>query len=115
MFQRLRPLPDGSVEFRGGSGSVWLFAKDGYTAPKGLYLRLVRTASGWDLHDPAFNVTRFDQFGRLESFSDRLTSLDPASTGNTIRYFYNGEGQLSQIIDPVGRLTTLKYWADAGA
>jgi len=115
MFRRLRPLPDGNIELRDGLGSVWLFEKDGqrYNAPKGLYLRLVPTASGWDLHDPAWNVARFDSFGRLESFSDRLTSLDRAATGNTIRYFYNGEGQLSQILDPVGRVTTLTYWTDA--
>lgn len=116
MLQRLRPLPNGNVEYRDGVGNVWLFtfrAGIDYDAPAGLYLKLVKTPDGWTLYDAEWNLTKFDPAGRLVSYSDRLTGTDPATTGNTLRYFYDDRGELAGVSDPLGRMTYLRYWTDA--
>jgi RHS repeat-associated protein len=118
MFQRIRLLPTGNAEYRDGRGNVWVFEKPAtgagvtYTAPKGCYLKLQSTTQGWSLFDPDWNITKFDSYGRIVSYSDRLVDTDP-KTGNTIRFTYNGLSQLSSVIDPYGRATSLLYWTEA--
>ena len=117
MFQRLRVLPGGNVEYRDGAGEVWLFRVDrttgAYLRPKGLFVRLSRTARGWILVDQAKRFTAFDEMGRLVFESDEFTT-DPWSqaAGNVIRYLYDREGRLAQIVDPVGRISRLTYFED---
>ncbi|MEO8215448.1 MAG: Ig-like domain-containing protein [Acidobacteriota bacterium] len=113
LFRRLRALPDGDVEYRDGAGEVWRFATKagGYQSPVGLFLTLARSDHGWALVDQKWRTTTFDQLGRITAESDEFTVAgDPFSTGNVIRYLYNRQGLLSQILDPAGRMSTLDYW-----
>ncbi|HEX2832541.1 MAG TPA: Ig-like domain-containing protein [Thermoanaerobaculia bacterium] len=123
IFQRLRALPNGSVEWRDGAGEVWLFEqKQGdreYKSPKGLNLKLVRAASGgWTLQDQQWRITTFDELGRLISQSDEFVSYEAEAVaagnanGNTIRYLYDRQGRLAQIVDSVSRTTKLEYWKE---
>jgi RHS repeat-associated protein len=113
IFQRLRELPDGTVEYRDGA-EVWPFRwKDGqYVAPAGLFLRLTRTTTGWNLADQKIRMTTFDRSGRLTSQSDEFRKPTEPGSGNTIHYLYGADGRLRTIVDPVGRETTLD-WDDA--
>src|SRR5207302_692281 len=58
-------------------------------------------------------VTTFDNLGRLVTESDEFGTAGVTSKGNTIRYLYDMTGRLKQIVDPVGRATTLSYWDGA--
>ncbi|MEA2163766.1 MAG: hypothetical protein QOK37_1893 [Thermoanaerobaculia bacterium] len=112
LFVRLRPLPNGHVEFRDGSGEVWLFKNSGtgYTAPVGLNLKLDATPNGWRIFDQKRRLTTFDQLGRIVSESDQF--FDNAGGGNVINYFYDDHGRLGTVIDPVGRISKLTYYDD---
>jgi len=115
MFRHLRPLPNGNVEYRDGSGEVWTFklTADGqYTSPTGLFLKLSRTDRGWKMVDQQWRLTEFDLFGRLSSESDEFYKPEVPNSGNTIRYLYRADGLLDHIVDPVDRKTTFTY--DAG-
>lgn len=110
IFKRLRVLPTGDVEYRDGSGEVWLFAKNGtnYTAPKGYFLTLVRTTEGWMLIDQKRRLLFFDDYGRIVREGDEFYTND--GKGNQIRYLYNGDGRLAKIIDPSERPSDVKYY-----
>ncbi|HXG59336.1 MAG TPA: Ig-like domain-containing protein, partial [Thermoanaerobaculia bacterium] len=113
IFRRLRPLPNGDVEYRDGSGEQWRFLKSdstSYASPAGLELKLSRTESGWVLRDPKQRITSFDNFGRLVSESDVF--FDGLGGGNIIRYLYDSSGRLATIVDPVGRRSVLEYYPD---
>ncbi len=110
LFRRLRPLPNGNVEYRDGAGEVWLFTSQGegkYLAPAGLFLKLSATAYGWVLVDQQKREMRFDTLGRFIAETDHLYDKDGG--GNITRYLYNDKAQLSRVIDPVGRETFIKY------
>ncbi|MBW3565715.1 MAG: DUF2235 domain-containing protein [Acidobacteria bacterium] len=113
LFRRLRPLPDGNVEYRDGAGGQWLFRRtaSGWIAPEGLPLALARTADGWMLRDVKRRLLRFDGYGRLISESD--DSYEPAApgSGNVISYLYDTNGRLARVIDSLGRPSSLA-WAD---
>ena len=111
-FARLRPLPNGNVEYRDGSGEVWLFKNNGtsFTAPVGLNLKIDATPNGWRIFDQKRRITTFDQLGRIVSESDQF--FDNAGGGNVINYFYDDHGRLGTIIDPVGRISKLTYYDD---
>ncbi|HVR39063.1 MAG TPA: Ig-like domain-containing protein [Thermoanaerobaculia bacterium] len=109
-FQRLRELPTKHVEYRDGSGELWLFKLVGssYTSPTGLYLKLTKNSDGgWDLIDQKFRISRFDSLGRLVRQTDEFFDGDKA--GNTIRYYYDRDSHLASIVDPVGRSTDLLW------
>ncbi|MCI0479129.1 DUF6531 domain-containing protein, partial [Candidatus Uhrbacteria bacterium] len=130
MFRRLRELPTGDVEYRDGSGEVWLFrvvangssvagpTADGtplgttlagsYTSPVGLDLKLTRQRFGWRMRDAKQRITDFDDYGRLVMEADEFHNLT-SDTGNVIVYSYDADGLLRRIVDPVGRTTTLTY------
>jgi RHS repeat-associated protein len=115
LFQRIRQLPTGDVEYRDGVGNVWLFKKGAtaaYTPPPGVYLRLQSTDTGWRVIDPLWHITIFDRWGRMIGFADRFAHVQNTSRGNRIQYHYDSLGRLSQIIDPVGRISTLAYWEE---
>ncbi|HEX6177743.1 MAG TPA: DUF6531 domain-containing protein, partial [Thermoanaerobaculia bacterium] len=117
VYRRVRPLPNGDVEYRDGAGEVWLFQArpDGNFMPtRGLFLSLRRTPQGWRIVDSKSRVTDFDTFGRLATESDEFAD-DPArsSRGNIIRYLYDADGRLAQVIDPVGRASTFVYFAES--
>jgi RHS repeat-associated protein len=116
MFRRLRVLPNGNVEYRDGTGEIWLFAKanGSYAAPAGLFLRLSRMATGWLLTDQKSRFTTFDDLGRLASESDEFFDPRKPHSGNTIHYLYGSDGRLSKIIDPVGRTTNVTIDRTAG-
>lgn len=120
LFRRLRALPSGDVEYRDGRGEVWLFGKptgseQRYTAPQGLFLRLIRSDNGWTLWDQQSHYARFDAFGRLTAEADEFAriNIDPMgqTRGNVIRYLYDPAGRLAGAVDPVGRMTTVSYWS----
>jgi len=112
LFVRLRPLPNGDVEYRDGSGEVWRFIKggNGYTAPVALSLKLDATSSGWRMLDQKQRITTFDSLGRIASESDQF--FDNAGDGNVINYFYDDHGRLGSVADPVGRISKLTYFDD---
>jgi RHS repeat-associated protein len=115
IFRRIRALPNGNVEYRDGSGEVWLFrpptaAGQPYVAPSGLFLNLVRTDNGWQIIDQKRRVSTFDDLGRLVTESDEFGGAGYTGEGNTIRYLYDGNGRLVQIIDPVSRAAKIAYW-----
>ncbi|HEX8617134.1 MAG TPA: DUF6531 domain-containing protein, partial [Thermoanaerobaculia bacterium] len=115
LFRRLRPLPNGAVEYRDGAGEIWRFLPNGgqYTRPKGLFLNLSRTDRGWLLVDQQSRMTAFDELGRLVHETDEFsTSPYALDRGNVIRYLYNAKGQLERVIDPVGRESVLAYRSD---
>src|SRR5258706_11079517 len=87
LFQRLRALPNGNVEYRDGA-EQWLFkvnaAGDGYDSPKGLFLKLTRTARGWKMIDQKWRISEFDDLGRVLSFTDEFFDPQTADSGNVI-------------------------------
>ncbi|MDQ6799900.1 MAG: DUF6531 domain-containing protein, partial [Acidobacteriota bacterium] len=109
IFRRLRALPNGNVEYHDATGEVWLFRRAGssYVSPTGLYLRLTKTASGWDLVDQKQRITTFDTSGRLSTESDVF--YDGVGGGNIMRYVYDSTGRLSSIVDPIGRVSNIAY------
>ena len=119
-FQRLRPLPNGSIEYRDGVGNVWKFGKpqstapNTYTAPAGCYLKLNATQGGWMVTDAQWNATYFDAYGRVVRFNDRFVDSDPKK-GNSLNFSYDSQDRLSFIADPYNRVTQLEYWTDADA
>ncbi|MEO8033957.1 MAG: DUF6531 domain-containing protein, partial [Acidobacteriota bacterium] len=115
MFRRLRALPNGSVEYRDGSGEVWLFRPPltPYIAPPGLPVNLIRTNDGWQLVDQRRRVTTFDSMGRLSTESDEFGGSGYTGQGNTIRYIYDRSGRLVRIFDPVSRVSRLDYYDES--
>jgi RHS repeat-associated protein len=120
IFRSVRALPNGTVEYRDGSGETWLFKPPSgpgqpYAAPLGSTVNLVRTSDGFQTVDAKRRVTTFDAYGRLSTETDEFGTVGVTTKGNTIRYLYDLSGRLKQIVDPVGRASTLTYWDDASA
>lgn len=118
IFKRLRPMPNGDVEYRDGAGEVWLFKLNGasYDAPKGFYVTLTRTDRGYQLVDQKHRITGFDSLGRLAYECDEfVVNPDVNDKGNIVRYLYDDSGRLAQIVDPVHRSTTLSYYDDSAS
>jgi large repetitive protein len=112
ILARLRPLPTGEVEYRDGSGEVWLFtpaSAGGYDAGKGVFLQLVNTEQGWTLIDQKRRITYFDSLGRITKSTDEF--FKPTGEGNVILYNYDQNGRLASVTDPVDRTTKITYGA----
>ncbi|MFL6247605.1 MAG: RHS repeat-associated core domain-containing protein [Thermoanaerobaculia bacterium] len=60
-----------------------------------------------------WRVATFDQLGRIVSESDEFFKASDPNAGNVIRYSYDGAGNLTAIIDPVNRRTTIDYYEDS--
>lgn len=115
LFKRLRPLPNGNVEYRDGA-EVWVFTRDKnhYVSPRGLFVKLTRDESGWTLVDQSWRVTRFNDRGQVISESDEFVDPLQPGSGNTIRYAYDEREQLAAIVDPTGRKTSFTYDSNTG-
>jgi RHS repeat-associated protein len=109
LFRRLRPLPNGNVEYRDGRGEVWLFrlTYGDYESPRGVFLKLGRTENGWMLVDQQWRQTHFDVHGRLTAETDLF--YDGKRAGSITRYLYDAIGRLGRVIDPVARETSITY------
>ncbi len=98
---------DGSVLLIDGDGSELLFEApstegDTYRAPAGAFSILEKLQNG------AFRLTEKDKTVQLFNANNQLASVTD-SDGNVTQYVYNKDGQISQIIDPVGLKTTFTY------
>jgi YD repeat-containing protein len=102
---RLDPQLDGRVIFFGPSGEIETFTPqgDGFVSPPGFYFTLERHANG------TYTVTsisggiehRFNSQGQVTSVADR--------NGNTQWYRRDAAENVVEIVDSVGRSTTLAY------
>ncbi len=99
----LKETSDGSVILREGVGARSLYKKNGsgYTSQPGDHSLLTRNADG------AFALTHkdganynFGQNGKIAAITDR--------NGNAVTFGYTN-GNLTSIIDPAGRATTISY------
>jgi RHS repeat-associated protein len=121
LFQRLRALPNGDVEYRDGSGEIRLFqppergTDSAYQSPKGVFLKLVRSDDGWVMFDPQWRATRFDSLGRVSSIGDEFVDESKPGSGNVVRFLYSADGRLARAIDPVGRMTSFEYYGSASS
>lgn len=112
IFRRLRVLPKGDIEYRDGTGEIWLFRRTDteYEPPPGYYVKLARSGSGgYTLIDQSRRVSFFDHEGKLVSEADEFYDAARPNSGNVIHYVYGADGRLARIIDPVGRETKLSY------
>lgn len=110
IFKRLRALPNGDVEYRDGSGEVFLYHASGgqYTTPKGYFARLAKANTGWVMSDQKLRLTYFDDYGRVIREGDQFYT--PDGKGNQIQYIYDGLGRLDAIIDPNDRVNRVRYY-----
>ncbi|HJQ41170.1 MAG TPA: RHS repeat-associated core domain-containing protein [Thermoanaerobaculia bacterium] len=56
----------------------------------------------------------YEVYGRVVAASDEFRQLRDRDSGNTIRYFYDGDGRLARVVDPVGRESTLTWDRNTG-
>lgn len=129
LFSRLRENTiTGEVEYHDGSGNVWRFyppdsepgddyEKDpagSYKVAKGVYLRLQKlTTGGWRLIGRQHDTAEFDATGRLQRISDRhRRSKGAEEQGNTLELSYDAFGQLSSLVDDLGRQYRFEYFDD---
>jgi RHS repeat-associated protein len=130
IFRRLRPLPNGDVEYYDGQGEIWTFGRSAstnsadeaeetagavarYVPPPGLFLKLVRTDRGFTMFDAKWRIARFDELGRLISESDEFFDPLTGASGNTLQYIYDQHGRLTEIVDPNRRSLHLTYWTES--
>jgi RHS repeat-associated protein len=124
----------GEVEYHDGHGQVWRFFPGGsddedkpdkddyeddssgsYWAPKGVYLRLQKLSGdqGWRLLGRQHDVLQFDRQGRLAVLSDRLRqNAEPGEQGNSLELRYDAFGQLTELVDDLGRSYRFEYFED---
>ena len=80
----VRPLGDGTYEY-----------------PPGTRFRLHKDGSDFVVSQPNGHVARFGANGRLTEKQDR--------NGNRLRFVYDADERLTQIVDPLDRAITLEY------
>jgi YD repeat-containing protein len=106
-LQTLVENDDRSILLIDGNGIEQVFqapvnAGDSYIAPPGSFASLVR------LNDGTFRLTEKDQTVSTFNAQNQLIQVED-SNHNSTKYIYNTDGNLSQIVDPVGLTTTLSY------
>ncbi|MCG8459989.1 MAG: DUF6531 domain-containing protein, partial [Holophagales bacterium] len=128
---RLRPLPDGNVDYFDGRGRrvtfLWNPGRQLFDAPPGVFLTLTRDAAGYRIKDRGGNLLRFDAYGRLRSMIDNYKVGDDSGTELTLEYdpgsrlvsvtahgrglalAYDGAGRLSTVTDTAGRQVSYHY------
>ncbi|MEM8996813.1 MAG: DUF6531 domain-containing protein, partial [Acidobacteriota bacterium] len=117
--KRLRPLPNGDVDYFDGRGRrdtfTWAaeeFRPNRFESPEGVFALLKRHADGYTLFDRAGMRWLFDGDGRLRSILDASKVTDDSSTGTEVLLDYDGGGRLSRV-SSVGRSLRFTY-ADSG-
>ncbi|MCP4214577.1 MAG: RHS repeat protein, partial [bacterium] len=105
--RRLQELPGGDILYYDGSGRRERFKKDAktktYKSPAGLFSELKKTPEGNFKHVLSDrSIEYYDSFGRLARLRDR--------NGNTIHCYYGVSGQLTGIMDTMGRMMQLEYY-----
>jgi YD repeat-containing protein len=129
--RRLSVQPSGDVLRMDGSGradAYLLLANGSYQSPSGFYTKLTRNSNGSfverDRHGTQTFYSAPDSFGvaRLEQITDRnnnsmtfftnsmgqLTNVVD-TLGRSIAYYYQSNGRLEQVIDYTGRTLTFTY------
>ncbi|MFC2146617.1 DUF6531 domain-containing protein, partial [Acidobacteriota bacterium] len=107
--KRLLELHSGDILYYDGTGRRERFKAIksgekiiGYTPPKGWFVEFSRNQDGlFHLIYPDRTIESFDGAGRLVSISDRNL--------NKMEFFYNVSGQLSAVMDTMGRLINFEY------
>ena len=77
-------------------------AGDPYISPPGHFSTLMRRSDG------TFTLTEKDQTVSTFNKQNQLVRVED-SNHNATKYLYDGNGNLSQVIDPVGLTTTFSY------
>jgi RHS repeat-associated protein len=97
---------DGDVLLVNGDGSELVFRRssqnDSFLSPPGDFSRLQTTSTGGLRRTlPNGSVQEFNSAGRLITDTDRQQ--------NQTSYFYDSQGRLTRIVDPVGLQTSFRY------
>jgi YD repeat-containing protein len=109
-LQHLVENDDKSILLIDDNGSEYIYQApdktgDPYISPPGHFSTLVRLSNG------TFRLTETDQTVSTFNAQNQLAQLED-SNHNVTRYIYNGAGNLSQVVDPVGLTTTFNYTGD---
>ena len=128
---RLRPLPNGDLDFYDGRGRRatfhWHAERQVYDGPPGLFMAIKRDGVGYRMLDRSGNVAIFDDQGRLTSITDlfriseaegtsaqlqydlsgRLTGITAHGRGMTFEY--DGAGRMIRAVDDTDRDVLLTY------
>jgi YD repeat-containing protein len=105
--KRLVELYSGDIIYYDGTGRRERYKKDqttgSYLAPKGWFTQFQKMVDGtFRLIYPDLTVEFFDSVGRLIKIQDR--------SNNKMEFFYDISGQLSTVMDTMGRLINLEYY-----
>ncbi|MBK6406033.1 MAG: hypothetical protein IPF66_13855 [Holophagales bacterium] len=117
LFERLRPLPSGHVDYYDGSGRRLTFeAVDGrFFSPAGVAAALTLGKDGrYYLVEPDQSITVFDEHGRKLAFQDRRAQSLSGPEGNRHRFFHDARSRLVGVKDDLGRAIALEYKAVTG-
>jgi RHS repeat-associated protein len=105
--KRLVELYSGDIIYYDGSGRRERYKKDQntgkYQSPKGWFVELSRSEDGqFYLIYPDRTIEHYDSIGRLIKIQDR--------NRNYMEFYYNVSGQLSAIMDTMGRIIDFEYY-----
>jgi RHS repeat-associated protein len=122
----IRAVADSSgnvtIEYSGRVRSFFIQPDENYRGVPGDAATLTKEQDGsYQLRETDGTITAFNTDGTLAYTQDtngnkitanytsgQLTSFVD-STGDTVAFTYNGQGRISQVTDPVGRVTTYAY------
>ncbi len=120
LFERLRVLPNGNIDWYDGMGRRDTFLFDTGTrtlvAPPGVFATLVFGKDGAHyLTLPDRTVHRFDGAGRLVEVRDPVTAEAGSDglDGNRIRLFHDSVGRPFRIVDALDHVIGLDYFERA--
>ncbi len=107
--KRLLEFPNGDIIYYDGTGRRERFKAlkngaviTGYESPTGWFVELNKNQDGlFDIIYPDRTIEFFDNFGRLTKIQDR--------SRNKMEFFYDTGGQLSSVMDTMGRLIRFTY------
>ncbi len=100
LFERLRPLPSGDVDYYDGAGRRLTFVAGGesFVSPAGLASTLSLGKDGrYYLTEPDRAITVFDEHGRRLAFQDRRALSLSGTDGNRHRFFHDAAGRLASV------------------
>lgn len=111
LFERLRFLPDGRIDYYDGTGRRERFeivttptGTKEFVAPPGMAVKLTKAKDGrYYLQASDDSLTVFSGLGRKEAFWDRHVTSANGPDGNRIAYGYDGAGRLAAVFDDLDR------------